>query len=132
MKPELNDANYSTLADFRFELGRFLQFSEKEACEAGLTAKQHQALLAIRAQGDDGVLVGWVAERLFLKPNSASELVQRLVDHELLTRQPSSDGRQARLLLTARARDILASLSEIHLAELRQVRPLVEQLLARL
>ena len=132
MTPELNDANYSTLADFRFELGRFLQFSEKAAYQAGLTAKQHQALLAIRAQGDDGVLVGWVAERLFLKPNSASELVQRLVDHELLTRQPSSDGRQVRLFLTARARDILASLSEIHLAELRQVRPLVEQLLARL
>jgi hypothetical protein len=39
--------DYRSLSDFRYEIRRFLNFSEKAARAAGLEAQQHQALLAI-------------------------------------------------------------------------------------
>jgi hypothetical protein len=45
----LNSApDYRALADFRYEIQRFLNFSEHAAREAGLEPHQHQALLAIK------------------------------------------------------------------------------------
>lgn len=42
--------NYRLLADFRYALLKFLAFSEAAARAAGLSAKQHQALLAIKGR----------------------------------------------------------------------------------
>src|SRR3546814_5115611 len=50
----------------------------QRANEVGLSAQQHQALLAIRGAEDAKATVGYIAERLILKPHSASELVHRL------------------------------------------------------
>lgn len=44
----LTDAEYRSLADFRFALRRFLAFSEDAARAQGLTPAQHQLLLAVR------------------------------------------------------------------------------------
>ena len=133
MADELNDADYAALAGFRFELRRFLRFSEEAAQAVGLTSQQHQALLAIRARGEEGLRVGTLAEHLLLKPHSASELVHRLVDHGLLIRQSAAhDRRQVRLILTDHARDILASLSVSHRRELQQVGPLLKLWLGEL
>ncbi|MGN6497752.1 MAG: MarR family winged helix-turn-helix transcriptional regulator [Tsuneonella sp.] len=130
MTGELDEHDYATLAGFRFELRRFLRFSEQAAANAGLTPQQHQALLAIRARGEEGMLVGDLAERLMLKPHSASELVKRLVKHGLVERRPgSADRRQVRIALTDSARELLASLSASHKAELRRLRPLLQRLL---
>ena len=49
MTGELDEESYRALAGFRYELRRFLHFSENAARGAGLTPQQHQALLAIRA-----------------------------------------------------------------------------------
>ena len=57
---------------------QFLAFSEARAAECGLTPQQHQALLAIRGAAPRPVSIGYVAERLILKPHSASGLVDRL------------------------------------------------------
>ncbi len=40
--------DYETLAAFRYELRRFLHFSEQVAKSVGLTPQQHQALLALK------------------------------------------------------------------------------------
>lgn len=133
MPHEIDEEDYSALAGFRFELRRFLRFSEQAARSAGLTPQQHQALLAVRAAGDTGMLVGDLAEQLLLKPHSTSELVQRLVDHNLAAReQAEDDRRQVRIVLTDCARDILAGLSTSHRAELRRLRPLLQRLLSAL
>ncbi|MGN6501228.1 MAG: MarR family winged helix-turn-helix transcriptional regulator [Tsuneonella sp.] len=133
MTGELGEQDYAALASFRFELRRFLRFSEEAAANAGLTPQQHLALLAIRARGTEGVLVGDLAERLMLKPHSASELVKRLAKHGLVERRPgSADRRQVRIALTDGARELLASLSASHKAELRRLRPLLQRLLAAL
>lgn len=128
MADEIDDNGYAALAGFRFELRQFQHFSEQAARAAGLTAQQHQALLAIRANGVEGMLVGDLAERLLLKPHSTSELVDRLAEHNLIARQASTeDRRQVRVRLTEHARDILASLSASHRAELRRLRPLLQR-----
>ena len=42
----LSDADYQTLAGFRYALREFVRYSEAAAEQAGLTPRQHQALLA--------------------------------------------------------------------------------------
>ena len=44
----LSDADFVRLLDFRDGLRRFLRWSEAEAKRVGLTASQHQLLLAVR------------------------------------------------------------------------------------
>lgn len=133
MTDEIGDEDYRTLAEFRFELRRFQRFSEQAARSAGLTPQQHQALLAVRAAGDAGMLVGDLADRLLLQPHSTSELVRRLVEHNLATREhPDADRRQVRIALTEKASSILASLSSSHRSELRRLRPLLKGMLEAL
>lgn len=125
--------DYDTLARFRYELRRFLQFSEDAARHAGLTARQHQALLAIRAGPTEGMTVGEIAERLLLRPHSMSGLIDRLAEAGLVARvRDDRDRRQIHVRATAKARTLLASLAGSHRAELRRLRPLLTDLLTSL
>ncbi len=67
-----------TLAEFRYALRKFLQFSEGRAVDAGLHPQQHQLLLHI-AGAPEGIetTVSYAAERLGLRHNSAVELSKR-------------------------------------------------------
>lgn len=126
----LSQTDYETLAAFRFELRQFLQFSEQAAKAVGLTPQQHQALLAIRADPRSSMTVGEMAEQLFIKPHSASELVERLIALDLLTRETESgDRRRAWLSLTAAARARLHRLSTAHRAEVVRLRPTLNAIL---
>lgn len=128
----LSDADYQTLANFRHTLRHFMAFSESEAAVHGLTAQQHQALLAIRAARPDKATIGYFAERLILKPHSATGLIDRLEALEMLVRRPSAlDRRQALLELTTKAETILAKLSATHREEILRLRPLLTELLER-
>ncbi len=130
---EASPVDYAALADFRHALRRFLVFSEAHAAECGLTPQQHQALLAIRGAPADQVTIGFVADRLMVKPHSASGLVDRLEALGLVARSPSAtDRRQALIALTPKARELLVRLSATHQEELRRLRPLFTSLLARL
>ena len=44
----LHQTDYQRLAEFRYHLRGFLKFSERAAAQMGLSAQQHQALLAIK------------------------------------------------------------------------------------
>jgi len=128
---KLTDADYEALAEFRFSLRQFLAFSEAEAAASGLTPQQHQALLVLRAARQGSGTVGHLAERLILKPHSASGLVDRLVTLGLVERRSSErDKRQALLALTDRGQQVLETLSDIHRQEIRRLRPLLMSLLA--
>ncbi len=123
LKP-LSDADYTRLANFRHALRRFLEFSENAASGEGLTPQQHQALLAIRGNPAACCTVGYLAERLCIRPNTAAELAQRLEAGGLITRQPSrGDRRTVELGLTATGIRKLEFLSQVHRAELKQLRP---------
>lgn len=128
----LTNADYAALADFRHALRQFLAFSEGSAAALGLTPQQHQALLAIRGAAPEQATVGFVAERLILKPHSATGLVDRLEALGLVTRRTSSeDRRQALLDLTDKAESLLAELSATHREEILRLRPMLTDLLAR-
>jgi DNA-binding MarR family transcriptional regulator len=128
----LSDADYQVLADFRGTLRKFMAFSEAKAAEVGLRPQQHQALLAIRGAEPGTATIGYVAERLMLKPHSASGLVDRLEALELLERRISpSDRRQAQLVLTDKAEALLALLSVTHREEIRRLKPMLADLLDR-
>ena len=130
---ELTDADYAALADFRYALRQFLVFSERSAGSHGLTPQQHQALLAIRGAESPTVSVGYVAERLTLKPHSATGLIDRLQGLGLVTRRSSpNDGRQALVELTAKARALLRQLSKTHGGEIARLRPKLMELLSRI
>jgi len=129
----LRDEDYALLAGFRYALRQFANYSEDVARKSGLTPRQHQALLAIRG-GPGGTLhVGELAERLLLKPHSASELVQRMVEQGLVRRATDvHDKRQVVLALSQRGDTVLEDLSQSHRAELRRLRPMLQELLAGL
>lgn len=129
---DLSDEHYQALASIRHELRHFLHFSEQAASAAGVTAQQHQALLAIRAAGGE-MLVGALAEQLLLRPHSASEHVDRLAKLGLVQRKAGrEDRRQVPIALTEKGGTLLSSLSRAHRDELRRIRPLLRQLIERL
>lgn len=122
-KPSRRD--YRLLSEFRYLIRCFLEFSQVAAARAGLTARQHQALLAVKGVREDSLpTVGYLAERLRIQHHSAVELVDRLEEAGLIRREPdASDRRRVRLELTDAAERRLALLSSSHLAELRRLRP---------
>jgi DNA-binding MarR family transcriptional regulator len=127
----LDDADYERLAEFRYLLRRFLIFSEAAAEQAGLTAQQHQALLAIKGFGRNKPLTtGELAERLGVRHHSAVGLIDRLLSKSLVERQiGSQDRRQVLLTLTPKAETVLAKLSATHRDELERLAPLLQTLL---
>ncbi|HSU99532.1 MAG TPA: helix-turn-helix domain-containing protein, partial [Roseiarcus sp.] len=91
----LDDHDYAALASFRRELRVFLAFSAEAAREAGLTAQQHQAVLAIRGLAPAGeVTKNDLADQLLLKPQTAAELVDRLEEAGLVQRKRDADDRR--------------------------------------
>jgi DNA-binding MarR family transcriptional regulator len=125
---------YRTLADFRYLIRRFLEFSQSAAREAGLTVRQHQALLAIKGHpGDDAPRIGELSERLRIRHHSTVELVDRLAEAGLIERSPDArDRRRVLLRLTQAAEQRLAGLSAAHLDELRRLRPALLEILDRI
>jgi len=116
---------YQTLANFRYAVRQYLHFSEKEAKRKGLTPRQYQAILAIKAATDKEPLgVGDLARILFLHPHSAVGLVNRLEVAGLVSRRPAAhDKRRALLELTPRGTGILEKLVITHRGELRRISP---------
>ncbi|HUZ75173.1 MAG TPA: MarR family transcriptional regulator [Stellaceae bacterium] len=130
-KPGLTKADYERLAELRYLLRRFLIFSEDAAAAAGLTAQQHQALLAIKGFAGRGtVTTGALAERLGIRHHSAVGLIDRLGAKGLIRRRTGAeDRRQVFLELTPRAESLLARLSMAHRNELERLAPLLRTLL---
>lgn len=130
--PAISREGYAAIAAFRLELRRFLAFSEAAAGRVGLPAQQHQALLAIA--GHDGPpTVGFVAEQLLVAPQTAAELVARMVGAGLLTKAADArDRRRLALTLTPKAESLLQQLTAAHLAELRTLEPALTHALARM
>ncbi|GAA5483413.1 MarR family winged helix-turn-helix transcriptional regulator [Haloferula sargassicola] len=123
-RKKLSDGDYARLADFRFALRRFLEFSADAAKGEGLTPRQHQAMLVIRGSEGGRASVGRLAERLCLKPNTTAELAQRLEAGGWITREPGqADRRVVVLALTPAAEAKLEHLSHVHRRELGQIGP---------
>jgi DNA-binding MarR family transcriptional regulator len=77
--------------------------------------------------------VGALAGRLLIAPHTATELVDRLADAGLIVRAiDPKDRRRLTLSLTPKAEDVLGSLSVIHLREIRDITPILIDVLSAL
>jgi len=117
--------DYRALADFRYEIRRFLSFSEQAARDSGIEPQQHQALLAIKGLPPGRrATVGVLSERLQIQHHSAVELSVRLEAKGLIRRARSRrDRREVLLSLTRRGEQLLRELTLPHRAELRSAGP---------
>jgi len=125
------EIDYRGLADFRYEIRRYLNFSEQAARAAGIEPRQHQALLAVKGLPCDAkATVGWLAGRLQIEHHSAVELSHRLEARGLIRRSRSrADRREVLLQLTRHGERLLRELSLPHRRELRTAGPrLIEAL----
>jgi DNA-binding MarR family transcriptional regulator len=132
--PPITAREYRALAELRYVIRRFVNFSEAAAREAGVEPQQHQLLLALKGlPAASRPTIGAVAERLQLQHNSAVELAKRSIDRGLLERKQSeSDRREVLLGVTEEGERVLARLSIAHRAELRSSGPALTQALEAL
>src|SRR5579864_1580126 len=123
----------TTLADFRYELRRFLLFSETAAAAAGLQPQQHQLLLQVAGAAEGtSVTIAYAANRLGLKHNSTVELVDRSEREDLIERTVDKDDkRRAILRLTRKGRQVLQKLAGDHARELNEMAPRLVRALRR-
>ena len=131
MENNLALSDYQALAELRYQIRRFLHFSERAARKLSLEPQQHQLMLALKGL-PAGVhpTIGTLAERLQLQHHSTVELINRLSAGGLVRRSRAGDDRRQVLLgLTAKGEKVLRKLSMDHKAELRsQGRALVAAL----
>jgi DNA-binding MarR family transcriptional regulator len=117
--------DFKAMAELRYQIRRFLRFSENAARQAGIEPQQHQLLLAVR--GLPEVLkptIGVLAERMQLQHHSTVELIDRLVERGFLFRLRSTDDkRQVLVKLTHDGEEFLKRLSLHHLQELQSAGP---------
>ena len=112
------------LARFRYELRRFLRFSERAARACGVTPLQHQLLLGLAGFCRGGsATVSEMAEFLQERHNAVVGLVQRAAARGLVRKERSADDRRVVLVsITRSGTRVLRKLTRLHLEELKQLR----------
>jgi len=126
-------ADYRGLSEFRYQLRRFLVWSEGAARAAGVEPQQHQLLLAVRGlPAGARPTIATLAERLQVKHHTAVGLVDRLARKKLVERARSrADAREILVVLTPSGETLLRALSESHRQELEAVGPALVDSLGR-
>jgi DNA-binding MarR family transcriptional regulator len=126
--------DYRALAEFRYQIRRFLHFSETASRAAGLEPKQHQLLLTIKGLPPDvRPTVRTLAERMQLQHHSAVELIDRLERSGLAARhRGDEDRREVLVQLLPKGERLLRALSLHHQNELQNSGPNLAQTLQRL
>jgi DNA-binding MarR family transcriptional regulator len=125
--------DYESLAEVRYQLRRFLRFSERIARAADLEPHQHQLMLALKGLPPGArPTIGELAERLQIRHHSTVELVNRLAAKGYVNRERGNpDRREVLLTLTPKGEKILKELSLHHRAELRTQGPILIAALKR-
>lgn len=129
----VSPSDYESLAELRYQIRRFLRFSEDAARKAGLEPRQHQFLLALKGLPRSArPLIGVLAERLQIQHHSAVELVDRMARAGYIQRKRDArDRREVLLNLTPKGERVLRELSLDHKAELKNAGPALMAALAR-
>jgi DNA-binding MarR family transcriptional regulator len=127
-------SDYQALAEFRYQIRRFLRFSEAAVKKAGVERVQYQLMLAIKGM-PNGVRprIRELASRMEIRHHSAVELVNRLEARGFVHRTRANDDRREVLLaLTPKGQKVLAELALHHHQELRSSGPELAAALRRI
>ena len=131
---KLSLSDYQALAEFRYQIRRFLHFSEQVVKEAGLERGQYQLMLAIKGISS-GVRprIRELANRMHIRHHSAVELVNRLEARGFVRRiRAQDDRREVLLALTPKGEKVLGELALHHREELRSAGPELATALRRI
>jgi DNA-binding MarR family transcriptional regulator len=123
----LNQAEYMALAEFRYQLRRFLRNMEEKSRDEGLNPQQYQLLLAIKGlPRQQSPTISALAERMQLNHNSTVELVDRCEERGLVSRlRTGSDRRHVTLSITPEGDVRLQRLATAARQELRSIGPVL-------
>lgn len=121
---KLSKADFQTLAGFRYELRRFMRFSEEVTHRNGVTPLQYALMLQIRGYpGREWATVAELAERLQAKHHGVVSLVSRCEAAGWVERVASrSDKRCVEVHLTSLGDERLEQLARLHRDELQSIR----------
>ncbi len=116
----IDKQHFEALSEFRYQLRRFLHFSERAARSEGLTPLQYLLMLHVQGfPGRDWATVGELAERLQMQHHGVVALISRCERNGLVRRQRSStDRRQVEVHLQPAGAQYLQRLARLHEAEL--------------
>jgi DNA-binding MarR family transcriptional regulator len=118
-------SDYQALAEFRYQIRKFLHFSERAVQAAGMERGQYQLMLAIKGI-PEGVRprIRELADRMQIQHHSAVELINRLESGGYVRRERAQDDRREVLLaLTPKGERVLEELALHHHEELRSSAP---------
>ena len=123
----LAKADFEALAHFRYQLRRFLRFSEEASQAHGITPLQYQLMLQIKGfPGRDWASVTELAERLQSKHHGVVALISRCEALGLVQRRASSsDLRLVEVRLTESGERCVAALAGLHRDELESLQDLL-------
>lgn len=131
---KLTLADYQALAEFRYQIRKFLHFSDHAVAEAGLEKGQYQLMLAIKGMpADVQPRIRDVANRMQIQHHSAVELINRLEAGGYVHRERGmEDRREVLLALTPKGEQMLSGLALHHHEQLQSAAPKLVAALRRL
>ena len=132
-KDEFNLQDFQSLAEFRYNIRRFMRASEQILHPAGLKPQHYQLLFQIKGlPNGTQATIGEVAERLQIQHHNTVELVDRMSARGLIKRKRASeDRRQVFLELTPKGEKMIRELAHLHREELRNTGPALVTTLRR-
>jgi DNA-binding MarR family transcriptional regulator len=116
----LDKRGFEALSHFRYQLRRFLRFSEELTQEFGVTHLQYLLLLHVKGfPGREWATIGELAERLQSRHHGVVSLVSRCEKLGLVLRKKSTeDRREVAVHLTPKGDELVAKLAGLHRDEL--------------
>lgn len=130
----LREAEYSALAEFRYQIRKFQRHMQEQVRGLGLNPQQYQLVLAVKGlPAGQAPTIGALAERMQLNHNSTVELVDRCERRGLVRRERTGqDRRQVNLSVTSRGENLLRKLGSAAREELLDSGPTLVEAVQRL
>lgn len=120
MRQALSKREFETLSQFRYQLRRFLRFSEQVTRRHGITPLQYLLLLHIKGSaGREWATVGDLAERLQSHHHGVVALISRCEKVGWVSRkQGETDRREVEVHLTPKGNQMVGQVALLHRDEL--------------
>jgi DNA-binding MarR family transcriptional regulator len=124
----LSKAEFETLSNFRYQLRRFIRWSEQLTRRAGVTNLQYLLMLHIKGYaGREWASITELAERLQAQHHGVVALVSRCEARGLVVRRTGrSDGREVEVHLTAKGERLTRRIAGLHRNELLRLQNILE------
>ena len=116
----LRKGDFEALADFRYQIRRYLRFSETISQQHGITVLQYLLLLQLKGYpGRDWATIAELAERLQSHQHGVVTLVTRCEEAGLVARRKGDgDRRVVRVGLLPKGEELVARLALLHREQL--------------